>query len=497
MGVRRQLGGEFHQVQIQRGVQSIHKAVAQLNPEWRLNYHFMPPANWMNDPNGLIYFQGKYHVFYQHNPHAVNWGPMYWGHATSTDMITWTHLPMALAPSEVYDYHPDGGGCYSGSAIDDNGTLTLIYTGRVVGENPSSGQCLATSDDGIYFEKHSENPVILGPPISGLKGFRDPKVWKHGEYWYMVVGSGRGDKGLILFYRSPDLLDWQYLGIAAESDGSQGNMWECPDLFPLGDKHVLIFSPMGLERLKTMYFVGDLDYESGKFVAQSSGELDYGRDFYATQTFVDAKGNRVAMAWMESWDGKHPTKQHGWLGALTLPRTLTLGTHGQLKMKPVEALKKLRQNELVYADLDVFDHEALFLTKGDSLEVQFTLDLSTTTARSFRLYLRSSPSTREETALVINLVEGKVEVDTTLSGVGDKGITSCNYKVTGEPLLRVGLYLDRSSLEVFVNDGEAVLTNRVYPKNDSLQVKALSIEGKTHLKILRIWELKNDSGARP
>lgn len=491
MNIARQSKNTIHQSQINEGMHSLEKAVQTLNSQWRLNYHFMPPANWMNDPNGLIYHNGEYHVFYQHNPHAPVWGPMYWGHATSTDLVNWTHLPIALAPSTTYDYHPDGGGCYSGSAVNDNGTLTLVYTGRVIGSNSASSQCLATSVDGVVFEKHPANPVISKPPLDGLEGFRDPKVWRHGQSWYMVIGSGRNDKGLILLYTSSDLVSWEYMGIASESDGSQGNMWECPDLFPLGDKHVLIYSPMGLERLKTMYLVGQMDYEKGKFIPELGGELDFGRDYYAAQTFLDEHQRRVVMGWMESWNQEHPTGQHGWVGALTLPRELTLGPDGHLLIKPLDNLQSLRENHVTIENLDLGSNEEyLAPINSDSLELKLSLDLALTTAQFVNIKLRCSAHKEEKTVVSVIFQENQVKVDTTSSGVGPTGVTSCFYRVGEDQVLKLHLFLDKSSLEVFVNDGEAVLTNRIFPQEESLGLRLFSGQGRTHLNSLSMWNLK-------
>ena len=292
-----------HQELIARANESVAKVkdIVLKNPH-RNKYHFMAPAYWLSDPNGLIYFKGEYHMFYQHYPYAPHWGSMHWGHAKSKDLVHWEHLPIALAPSEHYDLD-ERGGCFSGSAVDDNGTLAVVYTGTVWREGKViQSQCLATSTDGITFEKYEGNPVIPGPPEDGSADFRDPKVWKHDGKWYVVIGSCKDGKGKALLYRSDDLKKWDYVGVLAESDGSMGTMWECPDFFPLGDKHVLVFSAMGMGEKKTMYLVGNMDYETGKFTWDTCGEVDCGFEYYAPQSFLDDKGRRIMIAWLNAWD---------------------------------------------------------------------------------------------------------------------------------------------------------------------------------------------------
>nr|WP_239454196.1 glycoside hydrolase family 32 protein [Bacillus suaedaesalsae] len=311
-----------------------------INDSHRLAYHIMTPRGWMNDPNGLIQFNGDYHVFYQHYPYDSKWGPMHWGHVVSSDLVHWKHLPIALAPSEHYDT----GGCFSGSAVDNNGTLTLIYTGHEEQNFPKEVQCIATSEDGIHFLKYEHNPVISSPPPEGSEDFRDPKVWKHDELWYMVVGTGKDEVGKALLYQSADLIKWEYRGVLAESDGSLGYMWECPDLFKLQEKYILVLSPMK-DGWQNRYLVGDLSYETGKYTKEAEHLLDYGFHFYAPQTFEDESGRRILIGWMDMWETTMPSQKNGWAGAMTLPRELTLSENGTLRIQPVKELEMLRKNE--------------------------------------------------------------------------------------------------------------------------------------------------------
>ena len=213
--------------------------------QMRQHYHFMPQTGWINDPNGLIYYKGKYHYFYQLNPYYGHWDYMHWGHAISSDLMHWEYLPVALAPSEEYDDHMRGG-CFSGSAIEHDGKLFLMYTGTSNhGEGYVQTQCIAYSGDGINFTKYEGNPVICPPEGVPSDLFRDPKVWEHDGVYYMVCGASRNKRGQALLYRSSDMLHWEFFNVLAESRGEWGYMWECPDFYQLEDKYVLTFSPMG------------------------------------------------------------------------------------------------------------------------------------------------------------------------------------------------------------------------------------------------------------
>ncbi|MFC1976639.1 glycoside hydrolase family 32 protein, partial [Chloroflexota bacterium] len=269
----------------------------------RPQYHFLPPANWMNDPNGLIQWQGQYHMFYQHNPHGAFWGSMHWGHAVSEDLVHWTHLPLAMTPTPG---GPDVDGCFSGCAVNHNGTPTFIYSGYL--ENVSYQlPCLATStDDLLTWQKYSGNPVIPLPPDDlEIVGFRDHSVWQEGDTWYQVIGAGIKDVGgTALLYKSKDLIYWDYINPILIGDKNEtdpvwtGTMWECPDFFALGDKHVLLISVFDDQTLYTAYFIGT--YANHKFSPEILRKLDSGDNhFYAPQKLIDDKGRRILWGWLQ------------------------------------------------------------------------------------------------------------------------------------------------------------------------------------------------------
>ena len=314
----------------------------------------------MNDPNGPIYIDGHYHMFFQYNPQAAVWGDMSWGHAMSPDMMHWTHLPVAMTPTPN---SPDSFGCFSGSAITLGSRVFFVYTGvrestpdRVTIHDGSDkfeeSQCLAFCDAQAdpklqRWTKRSE-PIVAAPP-SGLKitGFRDPSVWKQGSWFYMTVGSGIARTGgVVLLYRSKDLENWEYMhvltsgtwtGRSATNPCDSGEMWECPELFALGDGHVLIYSTEG----KVFWQSGSLDIEGMIFRPRKTGELDIGA-FYAPKTQLDASGQRILWGWIPERRPEQQLRAAGWAGMMSLPRVLHLDSDGVLRMQLLPGLASLR-----------------------------------------------------------------------------------------------------------------------------------------------------------
>ncbi|HUC90746.1 MAG TPA: glycoside hydrolase family 32 protein [Paenibacillus sp.] len=466
------------------------------NGSFRLRYHLMPPSGWMNDPNGLIQWNGEYHVFYQHDPFQPKQGPMHWGHAISTDLVHWTHLPVALAPSEPYDCGESGGyGCWSGSAVDDNGVLSLVYTGHVDGRNPVEVQCLTTSADGVHFTKHPAGPIIPGPPEEGGFGFRDPKVWKYEDVWYMVVGYGKDGLGKALLYASDDLRKWRYVGVAAESDGTMGNMWECPDLFPLGDhgRHVLIVSPMNMGAAKTLYMTGDFDYGSGRFHRRHYARLDYGFDFYAPQTMLDSRGRTILFGWMNIWGARMPEQAEGWMGAMTVPRELTLAADGTVRMLPVPELEALRGSHTAIGGLEIDADTFIPLPeiRGDTLEIIAVFDTAASDEAEFGLRIRCSEDGSEFTEIVYRKADRKLLMDRSRSGIGDGGVSEVPLSPMEDGRIKLRLFIDRSSVELFANDGRITVTNRIYPDPSSTAVRLFARQGAGVLECLDAWEMKS------
>ena len=294
-----------------------YASAVSLDNEYRPRFHFTPVKNWINDPNGLLWHKGEYHLFFQHNPHGTKWGHMSWGHAVSTDLLNWTELPVAI--SEDQD-----GAIFSGSAVSDGDEIVAIYTRHT---DTQQTQCIArSSDNGRTFTKYEGNPVL----DENKKDFRDPKVFRYKDYWIMCVAQPFDRQ--ISFYKSLDLVNWQHLsnfGPAAAIDG----IWECPDLFPLEvdgkEVWVLIVSlnPGGLYGSGTQYFVGDFDGEnfSPKYSTSEPRWLDFGKDNYAGVTFnSEPNGRRIFIGWMANWLDVKDHPETSWTCQMTAPRFLGL-----------------------------------------------------------------------------------------------------------------------------------------------------------------------------
>lgn len=308
-----------------------------MKPTERLKYHFEPIKGWINDPNGLVYYKGEYHIFAQHNPYAPKWGQMHWLHATSKDLIHWQQLSIALYPDMPYE---DKGGCYSGSAIVKDDRLYLFYTSvsKVLGQT----QSMAYSDDGITFHKYEGNPMIRRNPVGTKNNFRDPKVEYINNTYYMVTGSdSKGiPKGKVLLFRSDDLINWEYVNTIYESRRYIPCI-ECPDLFELGSRFSLMFSRMGLPRNSTRFIPGD--FNGKEFIHEEEQIIETGPDFYAPQTFNDDKGRRIMIGWLWHW-GKRNRKGSAYAGALTVPRVLEI-RNNKICNFPIEETKDLLTTE--------------------------------------------------------------------------------------------------------------------------------------------------------
>lgn len=335
----------------------------------RLKYHFEPSKGWMNDPNGLIKFNGYYHAFFQYNPHSKVWGKMHWGHARSKDLINWEELPIALYPDKDYE---NTGGCFSGSAIQKDGDLYLFYTS--VSDKLGQTQSLAISHDGINFIKYEKNPIIKEVPPDGSRDFRDPKVFKYKDKYMMVCGSGKDNIGKVLLFESLDLFNWSYVGVLFE-DKNSGPVIECPDLFKLGDDYVLMFSMMNKALYSTNFIVGSFDGK--KFIEKYRTNIEAGPDFYAPQTFLDGD-RRIMIGWMFNWK-KAPDKYVNYAGALSIPRELKL-VNGKLinyPTKEVHPLLKKESKGINIKDNNLYAFKRKFDLKEEPKDISILEDTKT------------------------------------------------------------------------------------------------------------------------
>ncbi|QFT91015.1 Sucrose-6-phosphate hydrolase [Bacillus sp. THAF10] len=462
-----------------------HQTIVESDP-YRLHFHLMPPVGLLNDPNGFIQWNGSYHLFYQWMPFKTGHGAKFWGHYSSEDLATWKHEPIALAPSEAYEKN----GCYSGSAVEHNGQMVLFYTGNVKDAkgNRETYQCMAVSNDGNTFQK-------LGPvvelPRDYTAHFRDPKVWKRDDYWYMVVGAqSKERKGQVALLVSTDLTKWEHVGPIAGSNlnglGDFGYMWECPDMFSLGGVDVLVVSPQGLSKegwkyqnvYQAGYFIGSLDYEDVRFTHGEFVELDRGFEFYAPQTTVDTNGRRLMVGWMgvpEQHEDKHPTIRHHWIHALTLPRELTF-QNGRLLQNPVAELEHLRKGEAtVHRNIALSPNQLeLSGVHGEVLEMELEF------APSLDWFLLSISDTAKVT---YSKEEEMIHLHRLSFVDGSWEKRSCALS----SLSSMRIFKDTSSLELFINQGEEVFTARIFPPLTSKQ--SIVFSGGGEIVNLKKWEL--------
>ncbi len=485
----------------------------------RPQFHLLPARNWMNDPNGPIFFKGSYHMFFQYNPNAAVWGDMHWAHAVSPDMLHWRHLPVALAPTPG---GPDADGCFSGTAVINNGVPTFIYTGvakspveqatlRDGHNNFRETQLYATSSDpNLATWTKLPAPVIATPP-KGMQvtGFRDPAPWKNAnatgpDAWLMAVGSGQEHKGGdILLYQSPDLKSWEYLHLLATGEGKtgtaanpvdSGDMWECPDFFPLGNKHLLIYSTQG----KVFWQSGEIDPKELVFQAAQSGLLDYG-SFYAPKTQLDASGNRILWGWIQETRPEAEYSASGWAGLMSLPRVLTLGADDRLRITPAPIVDKLRKHE-----------QRLHLTQDESANKQKLAALRIQDACAELLCTLKRSSAAKPEPFTLNLLDATppngAPKDPTSAVASQVSFLSIRYSEANphelvvdqqrlplnlapdEPL-ELHLYIDGSVIELFANHQSSITRRFYYPGSTAPQI-ALSITGKTAaIQRLSLWQL--------
>ena len=471
------------------------------NARWYPSYHIAAPSGWINDPNGFSCFKGEYHFFYQHYPYDVNWGPMHWGHVVSKDLVHWERLPVAIAPDKIYDA---SGGCFSGSAIEHDGKLYLMYTGHVdlpvptaAGINRIETQNIAVSDDGITFTKIAANPVLYVPAEAGdISGndFRDPKVWTHGGKYYAVVGSRNKAEtiGLALLFESRDMETWTFKSIMAQAEGNQGDMWECPNFAEVDGRDVLILSPMNIKAegkkflnlQQSGYMLGEMNYDTGIFTHGEFEMLDAGFDFYAPQILQAPDGRCIMIGWLDMWGTPMPEQADGWSGQMTVPRELHI-RDGKIVSTPVKELELLRGEKVTYENQTISKATKLDGVRGAVGELLTTIDL--TRSKNFSIELRSSG--KEKTVLSYDAATRIVKLNRDKSGqilTGEREI-----KLAPAAEMKLQIFLDRSSLEIFINDGEAVFSTRLYPKTNSQDIIFVPTQGALTLREVTFYSLSD------
>ena len=448
----------------------------------RFLFHVTGETGWINDPNGFTYYKGRIHLFYQHNPYQTVWGPMHWGHVTSTDFIRWTYHEIALAPE--YEYETIG--AFSGSAIPFDGKLYLVYTGASDGRQV---QAIASSADGFAFTKFAGNPVIAEPLLpanANVADFRDPKVWEKDGTIYMIVSNRNASNqySKLLLYKSTDMTDWTYagkiLGNGSNYQSKLGIMFECPDLVTLGDKDVIIVSPQAVPNHQNgdgnVYIVGNLNYQTGAFenwTFDDIATIDHGFDFYAPQTMRMPDGRTILVAWMQSWNRRPIYAGTGIAGALTLPREIWL-EGGRLYQAPIREIADYRQNA-TEATIALAAGGVQYDERLDGIAQDLTITFSPQAGRTgVRVFDDGNGN-----GMRIWYEDGRVWLDRS-------GVTASAYAATaannltsvacplvdGKVVLR--LILDRYSCELFIAGGAHTITATALPNARQTQVALFS-----------------------
>lgn len=474
----------------------IRRSKVKLIPMYRLKYHLMGEYGWINDPNGFIQFKDNYHLFYQHYPYDAVWGPMHWGHAVSKDLIKWTYLPIALAPNKDYDRD----GCFSGSAIEKNGKLYLFYTGHIYTKKEKNDdykqvQNMAISADGIAFEKYEKNPIIdvaQIPDKASKKDFRDPRIFKIGDTYYLLIGSNdEHGIGQVLMYKSIDLKKWEFVNILLKGNEDTGINWECPDIVRFDDRDILFVSaqymrPNGIYFKNThssIYFMGELNSEEGKFTYEDYWLVDYGFDFYAPQISVDKNGRNIMIAWMNMWETDLVTNRlgHNWAGAMTLPReVIKIGE--EIYFKPISEIVKYRKNEYSLQDIEL-NGEVNLETNG----ICYEIDAEFEPQDAYEFGVKVFKGKCEETVLLYNCRERLFTFNRERSGIGPKGERKAEVELI-DGRLRLNIFVDVSSVEVFINGGKKVMTGRVYPDSQSVNISLFS-NGLCKVVNFKKWDI--------
>ena len=466
--------------------------------KFRPTYHFSPLYGWMNDPNGMVYKDGEYHLFYQHNPYGSKWGNMHWGHAISKDLINWEHRPDAITPDAL-------GTIFSGSAVVDTdntagfgaGAIVAIYTQN----SDRQVQSIAYStDNGRSFTKYENNPVLT----SDARDFRDPKVFWHKETqrWIMLLAVGQE----MQIFSSSNLKDWAFESSFGEGQGAHGGVWECPDLFELPvdgtneKKWVLLcnLNPGGpFGGSATQYFVGT--FNGKEFVNESPSKtkwMDWGKDHYATVTWSDAPDNRrIAIAWMSNWQYANDVPTFQYRSPNSVPRDLSLFTvdgETYLQSAPSPELLKLRdiskkRSFKVNGTRTIKD---MIAGNEGAYEIELTIENQHADVIGFRLYNDKG----EEVDMQYDMKEKKFSMDRRKSGeVGfNENFPMLTWTTieSGKDELKLRLFVDKSSVEAFGDGGRFVMTNQVFPSEPYTHIDFYSKGGAYKVDSFVIYKLK-------
>lgn len=466
-----------HVRKINKATNAMHNQVAiAVKDPFRPQYHFLPPASWMNDPNGTIFYRGEYHLFYQHNPYQPAWGKMQWGHAKSTDLVHWDHLPIALVP----DGFPGEVQCWSGCCvIAPDGTPTIFYTSMnapalLTHAERFSQQWIATSDTGMLAWKKSARNSILHDRKSHPAGFiprqwRDPYIFRECDDWYMVLGGREPAEayGCVFLYRSQDLYNWEYRGILSTYRVAPRKSIECANYFPLDGKYVLLVSPY----TQVSFSIGD--FVNDQHSAQDWYVFDHSLQYYATNTYQDDQNRTIVVGWIRA------NGSSGWAGCLSLPRVVRLDMDNCLRIEPIKELEVLRtaHRHAEYV-LDLISEQKMgdaFV--GNCVEIQAQYDLQNAGVVGFKLI------DDQQTHLISYDVHKNI-----FQAVNE--IAALQFPQ--EQRLSLRIFIDRSVVEIFINDRETFSTT-IYPElADDHQLKIVPfVENVNGHASLDFWNMRS------
>lgn len=483
--------------------------------QYRPQFHFTPEANWMNDPNGMVYYEGEYHLFYQYYPDSTVWGPMHWGHAISKDLVHWEHMPVAIYPDSL-------GWIFSGSAVADlkntsglgtaeNPPLVAIYTyhndmlAKSGSKTPQSQALAFSTDKGRTWTKYANNPVLES---SGIPDFRDPKVFWHNETgkWVMILAV----QDRVHLYSSPNLISWKFESEFGKGVGGHGGVWECPDLFPLKvegsdvSKWVMLvnINPGGPNGgSANQYFIGEFDGKT--FTPDETNEkwVDWGRDNYAGVTWSnvpETDGRRLFIGWMSNWDYANVVPTTVWRSATTIPRELSLISQDNsylLVSKPVRELEVLRAGKtpVYHSSQNISGEKEMALDSITLSQSELIFDFNIENSNIDSLGIVLENKLQEKLVIGYSVSQKQFFVDRRATGPTAfskefAGISKAPYTADGHLQLRI--FVDVASTEVFVDGGKLVMTDIVFPTENFTKLKVFSTGGDLLLEKAEFHSLK-------
>ncbi len=448
------------------------------NDPTRPTFHFLPPAGWMNDPNGTIYYKGYYHIFYQHNPHKDTWGNLHWGHARSKDLINWEYLPIALVP-EINNGELS---CYSGSCIINNDKEPMIFYTRVgiKPEHHPRDQWIAKSDNSmIEWTKYPQKMNFYHKDESYtkfIKNWRDPFVFKESGKTFLIIAvqfkEEFGGEYAILIYEAINagLTEWSYRSTLLKKPSYELSFLECPNFFKMGDKWILLVSPYK----PVEYYIGFFDSDKCIFDPISRGHVDFGIDYYATQILKDPNDRTILFSWVRGFQ-----KGRGWNGCLALPREVQIKDN-KLVTTPIKEVEKLRGELSSFEDIHLEEEAFIFEKNANLNSFELKCNLEIEIDASFEIiFLRKSEKISEiyirYDGSSIDICGNKIQINN----------IKCQEKID------LHVFVDHTVIEIFINDGEYSSTKVIYPKGDLNKISVKSLTSKTLLKSFLFWPINH------